>query len=98
MTGLGVAISYFLQLLQDYGVDQVSVQRLLSIRSFRGLARAIFFNALADLFLVSLLLFLGLGMFAYFYTFPERLDEGISGDKFLPFYVFMVYRTVPPGS
>ncbi len=87
MTGLGVAISYFLQLLQDYGVDQVSVQRLLSIRSFRGLARAIFFNALADLFLVSLLLFLGLGMFAYFYTFPERLDEGISGDKILPFYV-----------
>ena len=59
MTGIAVVISYFFQLMQDYGTDQVAVQRLLTIKDLKGMAKAAFFNSLSDLFIVALLLFVG---------------------------------------
>ena len=70
MTGIAVLISYFFQLMHDYGADQVTVQRLLAVKTFRGMAKATIFFAIAELFIVSLLLYVGLGLFAYFQTFP----------------------------
>ncbi len=87
MTGIGVAVSYFFQLMHDYGCDQVTVQRLLAVKSFRAMAKATLFNAMADLFIVSLLLYVGLGLFAYFQTFPSELAVGMSGDRVLPYYI-----------
>lgn len=87
MTGIAVAISYFFQLMHDYGTDQVTVQRLLAVRTFRGMAKAAVFNSLADLFILSLLLYIGLGLFAYFQTFPSELAEGVTGDGVLPYYI-----------
>ena len=87
MTGVAVAVSYFFQLMHDYGADQVTVQRLLSVKSLRAMAKATIFNALADLFIVSLLLYVGLGLFAYFQTFPAELAAGIAGDQVLPYYI-----------
>ena len=31
MGGLAVAVSFFLQMMQDYGTDQVTVQRMLAV-------------------------------------------------------------------
>lgn len=87
MSGLVVGLSYFLQLLQDYGTDQITVQRLMSVKSPRGISRAIVFNAISDLFVIGLLLFIGLGLFAYFQSFPHELADGISGDRVLPYYI-----------
>ena len=87
MSGLAVAVSYFFQLQYDYGCDQVSVQRLLAVKSFRAMAKATIFNAMADLFIISLLLYVGLGLFAYFHTFPSELAAGITGDRVLPYYI-----------
>ena len=87
MNALAVCISYFLQIMQDYGVDQISVQRLMSVKSFRGTVKAIVLNSFFDLFMISLLLFLGIAMFAYFHHFPQRLAEGISPDRILPYYI-----------
>ena len=87
MTALAVAISYFFQFMQDYGVDQVSVQRLLSVPTFSGMVKATVLNSLIDLTLIALLLFLGLGMFAYFQAFPDRLAPDLTGDQILPYYV-----------
>ncbi len=87
MTGIAVVISYFFQLMHDYGTDQVTVQRLLSVKTFRGMAKATIFNAMAELFIVSLLLYVGLGLFAYFQTFPSELAAGITGDRVLPYYI-----------
>ena len=70
MTGIAVLISYFFQLMHDYGADQVTVQRLLAVKTFRGMAKATIFFAIAELFIVSLLLYVGLGLFAYFQTLP----------------------------
>ena len=87
MTGLAVMISYFFQLMQDYGTDQLSVQRLMTIKDSRGMAKAAVFNSLCDLVVVSLLLFVGTGIFAYFHAFPERLIGDLSGDRILPYYI-----------
>ena len=87
MSGLVVAVSFFFQLLQDYGTDQVTVQRLMATRSFRGMASAVVFNALTDFFIVGLLLFIGLGLLAFYQTHPGIVPKTLSGDQMLPFYI-----------
>lgn len=65
MTGLAVMLSFFFQFLQDYGTDQITVQRLLATGDRRSMAKAAFLNSMADFAIVSLLLFIGLGIFAF---------------------------------
>jgi SSS family transporter len=93
MTLTGVAISFFFQMMQDYGTDQVTVQRLLSTRTKGGMAKAILFNAVTDFCLVSLLLFIGLGLFAYYQQHPGALPEAISGDQIFPYFIAHVLPT-----
>jgi len=76
--------------MQDYGTDQTTVQRLMTTPAMKGVAKAIAFNALTDFFLIGLLLFIGLGLFAYHTSFPERLPAGIGGDRLLPYYIIHV--------
>lgn len=87
MSGVVVAITYFFQMMQDYGTDQTTVQRMMAIPSMRGVAKAIVFNAAVDFLVVGALLFIGLGLFAYHAAFPERLPEGLAGDRLLPYYI-----------
>lgn len=51
------------------------------------MAKAAILNGFFDLFIVALLVFVGLGMFAYYHSFPDKLSEGIDGNKVLPFYI-----------
>jgi SSS family transporter len=87
MSAIIVAVSFFCQFMQDYGTDQVSVQRLMAINNYKGIAKAVITNSVCDFFIIGLLLFVGLGMFAYFQHFPDRLASGIAGDKVLPYYI-----------
>ena len=87
MTGAVVAITFFFQLMQDYGTDQVTVQRLMTTSSFRGIVKAILFNALTDFLIVGLLLFIGIGMFAYTAAFPGLIPADIPGDRVMPYYI-----------
>lgn len=93
MTLTGVAISFFFQMMQDYGTDQVTVQRLIATKTRKGMAKAILFNAGTDFCLVSLLLFIGLGLFAYYQTHPGALPDAISGDKIFPYFIAHVLPT-----
>lgn len=85
MSGPIVAISFFFQLMQDYGTDQVTVQRLMATGSLRKTVKAVAFNAGTDFFIIGLLLFIGLGLFAFFQG--VELPEGIGGDKMMPYYI-----------
>lgn len=87
MSGVMVAVTFFFQLMQDYGTDQTTVQRLMTTRDLRGTVRAIVFNAVTDFFLIGLLLFIGVGMFAYYRAFPALLPPGLPGDRVLPYYI-----------
>ena len=94
LTALSAMIGWFFVFLNDYGTDQVTVQRLLSVRTDRGVVKAIAFNAVNDLLINAMLIFIGIGIFAYFQAFPKRLDPTVEADGMLPFYIMHI---LPPG-
>ncbi len=83
MSGFAVAGSFFLQMLQDYGTDQVAVQRMLVIKKPSGVVKASIFNAGTDVVMIALLLFIGLGLFAFYQNNPG-LAPGSRADSVLP--------------
>ncbi|MCF7864128.1 MAG: sodium/solute symporter [Kiritimatiellales bacterium] len=85
MSGPIVAISFFFQLMQDYGTDQVTVQRLMATGSLRATVKSVCFNACTDFFIIGLLLFIGLGLFAFFQGL--ELPASITSDKVMPYYI-----------
>ncbi len=87
LNGLAVVICYFIVAFNQYGTSQVPVQRLLAIRTFSGMVKALILDHLLEIIIIGLLYFIGLGLFAYFSLFPERLADGIGGDRILPFYI-----------
>jgi SSS family solute:Na+ symporter len=87
MTGLVVVFSFIFQLLHDYGTDQVSVQRLMAVKSLSGMAKAAFLNSFFDLSMMGVLSFIGLGLFAYYNGPGGALPESITADKALPYYM-----------
>ena len=87
MSATAIAITTFISLFQDYGIDQVTVQRLLSTNKFSGMVKAAIFNSFTDLIVVGMLMFIGIGMFAYYVSFPAQVFEGMTGDRVLPFYI-----------
>ena len=87
INGLTVVICYFIIAFGQYGTSQVPVQRLLSIKTFGGMVKAQILDHILEIILLALLFFIGLGLFTYFSLFPERLAEGIGGDKILPYYI-----------
>lgn len=93
MTLTGVAISFFFQMMQDYGTDQVTVQRLISTKTKGGMAKAILFNSAVDFCIITLLLFIGLGLFAYYQGHSGTLPDGIDGDRIFPYFVAHVLPT-----
>lgn len=85
MSGPVVAVSFFFQLMQDYGTDQVTVQRLLATGSMRNTTKSVIFNACTDFFIIAMLLFIGLGLFTFFQN--AELPDSATGDKVMPFYI-----------
>jgi len=90
LTALSAMIGWFFVFLNDYGTDQVTVQRLMAVRTDKGVVKAIAFNAVNDLLINGMLIFIGIGMFAYFQAFPEKLDASVDADGMLPFYIMHI--------
>ena len=87
MSGWIVGLGYFFQLMQDYGTDQLTVQRMMAIPTSRGVARALFFNAAVDFVVIGTLLFIGLGLFACQAADPALFPAGLDGDRLLPVFI-----------
>jgi SSS family transporter len=94
MTALAAMINWFLIFISDYGTDQITVQRLLSCGNVRGTSRAVIFNSINDVVINSILLFIGLGLLAWFRAYPERLPSGAAPDRLMPIYII---RHLPNG-
>lgn len=62
LNAVAVIAAYPWLLLHEYGVDQVTAQRLLAVPALRGVRRAIVWNAVADTVMVALLLAVGVGL------------------------------------
>lgn len=94
MTLGGVVVGYFLQFLHDYGVDQVTVQRLMATRTPRDMAKATFLNSLVTVVFFVLLALIGLGLFAYSQSHPRAFPPNLEGDKIFAWYAV---HALPPG-
>ena len=91
-TAIAAMISWFFVFMHDYGADQVTVQRLMATKDLKSTARAVIFNAVSDIGINGLLLFIGLGLLAFYQV--NALPEGVSGDKVMPYYIM---HTLPNG-
>ena len=80
-----VAISFFFQLMQEYGTDQITVQRMMATGSQSKTFKAILFNAGTDLVVISTLLFIGLGLLSFYQLNPLPAD--IAPDSLMPYYI-----------
>ncbi|MBX7255995.1 MAG: sodium/solute symporter [Candidatus Hydrogenedentes bacterium] len=87
MTITAVAVSYLLQFMHDYGVDQLTVQRLMASKTYSGMVWATVLNALFSVVIIGVLAFIGLGLYAYHQAWPDRLPDGLAGDRIFPYYV-----------
>ncbi len=77
-----------------YGTDQVTLQRCFSARSLRDSQLSLLSNGLVLLPIIFLQGVLGLGLFAFYQQFPERLHDGISKDHVV---VFFAANELPAG-
>lgn len=93
-TWISAGLYFFLQMLQDYGTDQVSVQRMMAVRDDRGVVKALVFNAAVDLLMVSLLLYIGLGLLAFFAA-AQITPDLAQPDQILPFFIM---NHIPAGA
>ena len=80
--------------LTNFGSDQMSLQRTFSTRSLQDAKKAMAWNVVWNTVLTSLLWFVGIGMFAYYGHFPDRLAAGTEPDRVLSY--FMVHA-LPAG-
>lgn len=94
MTAAGAMMSWFFVFLHDYGADQVTVQRLMATKDFRGTAKAVVFNSISDVVINSMLLFIGVGLFVFYRQGTSLLPAEIIGDKIMPFYII---QNLPDG-
>ncbi len=90
MNAPAVLIAYVFILLHEYGVDQVTVQRLLAVSGDRGVARAVAFNAATDVGMIAALLFVGLALRTHL---GGELPAGVPADALLPW--FAAHRMPP---
>ncbi len=88
-----VAICNLVVVFSQYGTAQVTIQRLLAVRNIRQMYKAVFLDVFLQLLVVGLLFFIGLGLYAYFQSFPERLAEGVAGGP----DPALLYRPRPAG-
>jgi solute carrier family 5 (sodium-coupled monocarboxylate transporter), member 8/12 len=68
MTVLGIVLGLFVSQVGAYGSDQVLVQRYIAAGSERMMAQSLYFSAILQIPVMTLLYLLGLGFFAYYHS------------------------------
>lgn len=89
-------ISNILSRINDSGTDQVALQRYFSASSLRESKRAIWFNSLCDIPLMSLLYLTGAGVLVY-YGIHHNPDVPSNSGQVMPFFVAHRLNTILPG-
>jgi sodium-coupled monocarboxylate transporter 8/12 len=85
ITSVAILIATFLGQLNNYGSDQVMIQRYLSARSLADCKRGFLTNALAYLVYVGMFLVLSMSLLAYFQHHP--LPKGTPYEDYFPYFI-----------
>ena len=87
VTTWGALIGSLVANLAMYGADQVSVQRYLAARSLKGMRKSFILNTVGGWSMAILMIWIGLGLYAYYTIHPGLLPETIEGDKVFPYFI-----------
>ena len=71
----GLVPFYFLARLSFYSADQINVQRALAARSLREAQKAFALNCLCLTLFIPILCYVGLNLYAFYQTHPERIPQ-----------------------
>ncbi len=65
----------------------MSVQRYLSARSLKGMQKSFVLNTVGGWSMGILMIWIGLGLYAFYTMNPGQLPEAIGGDKVFPYFI-----------
>jgi len=83
----GALAGGFFANLSVFGVDQLVIQRYLTIRSAADLRRTYLLNSAALFVVVTVLAFLGLSLYAFYQRYPALLPPTVPPDHVLPWFI-----------
>ncbi len=79
----------------NYGADQATVQRYLTVKDEASARKSIWLNVILCAFMGGLFYFLGTALYVYYRKFPEMLDPGMQlTDNIFAHYII---SRLPPG-
>ena len=79
-----------------FGVDQVNIQRIMTARNEKQARKSVLYQMLWNIPHYSIIILMGISMYAFYQTFPEQLASGVkeTPDMILPYFVM---TQVPAG-
>ncbi|MFT3979596.1 MAG: sodium:solute symporter [Ferruginibacter sp.] len=82
-----MAINGIFFAIQNYGTNQLIVQRFLTAQSSRDAIKSSLMGILLSLPLWALFMFIGTGLFVYYKLHPGLLPEGMKPDEVFPWFI-----------
>ncbi len=89
-----IILSVMVAIVGQFGTDQMALQRTFAARSLKDCQKSMAMNVVWNTVLGSLLYLMGIGLFAYYSQFPERLAEGTVPDQWATHFIV---HGLPPG-
>ncbi|MGC4235569.1 MAG: sodium:solute symporter [Niabella sp.] len=82
-----MAINGFFFAIQNYGTNQLIVQRFLTAQSSRDAIKSSLMGIVLSLPLWALFMFIGTALFVYYHLHPGLLPEGTAADAVFPWFI-----------
>jgi SSS family transporter len=95
ITILSVVLANFLSQLNNYGADQVMIQRYLSSRSLRDCQKGFIVNAVAYIVYVCIFFVLSMALMAFFRHHPVPMELLPAGSKFEFYFPYFIGTGLP---
>jgi Na+/proline symporter len=95
ITFFSVVIAHFLSQLNNYGADQVMIQRYLSSRSLKDCQKGFIINAMAYVFYVCIFFVLSMALMAFFRYHPVPTKLLPAGSRFEFYFPYFIGTELP---
>jgi SSS family transporter len=90
LSGISATLGY-------YATDQLTIQKLLSVKTYEQAKRAAYTNIPMTIGLISIFWYIGLALFCYYSQKTNLLPKDMTGDNVFAFFITNELRTPIPG-
>ena len=82
-----IILSSMIGVIGQFGTDQMALQRTFATKSLSDCKKSMAFNVVWNFVLGGLLYLMGIGLFAYYSQFPDRLAAGTTTDQWATHFI-----------